>query len=96
MRRAKIAAQQRARQRVVHHTPAERLAMTRKKRKEGPSGLKRAARRKAKQIAHAEAKTELPRPEGQPEALDPVVDSSPHAPTEGELADVFRPEEETT
>ena len=49
MRRNKFAAQQRANVKITQHTRPERLALRRKKRKEGPAAKRRAERRKAKQ-----------------------------------------------
>ncbi len=45
MRRGKMDAQQKLRNPVKQHTPKERLALRRKKRKEGPSAKRRAERR---------------------------------------------------
>lgn len=49
MRRNKMLAREKANKKVVHHTPAERLHMARLKRKNGPSGKRRAERRAALQ-----------------------------------------------
>jgi hypothetical protein len=45
-----------------HYTPPERMALRRSKRRNGPSGLRRAARRKPLQDAHAAALLATPEP----------------------------------
>lgn len=49
MRKAKMLAAQRAKNKIKQHTPAERLQLRRLKRKNGPSGKRRAERRAALQ-----------------------------------------------
>ena len=55
MRRGKLNAQQKLCNPVKQHTPPERLALRRKKRKEGPSGKRRAERRAADASVRAKA-----------------------------------------
>ena len=77
---------------VVHHTRAERLALTRKKRKEGPAACKRAKLRETKQAAYA-----LAHPPSSEQPVGEATDVGPellHTPTLAELEDVFRPADE--